>query len=204
MYCPYCGTQVPENAAFCSSCGKSLKAGMVPPSNFSVAPTPAPKKVDEKMTQTEFIRDYRKTSGFYGKCIGLGISIVGTIFMLIFLIVDIYRSVSDFSYMLIISSSKSTIDAHNIALGIMIAVLLIFLIAVLVLQSKVRGLLREESDAWRRYLGPQSGSLFSDGGYRRTSSYVPPTRTNAGSWKCTCGRVNAYYVGTCACGRKRP
>lgn len=24
MYCPYCGTQVPENAAFCSSCGKKF------------------------------------------------------------------------------------------------------------------------------------------------------------------------------------
>lgn len=204
MYCPYCGTQIQEDAVFCPKCGKTVKGGDIPTTPPAIAPTPISSHSNGKMTQTEFVRDYRKSSGFYGKCIGLGVSILGTIIVLILLIVDIYRSVSDFSYMLIISSSKSTIDAHNIALGIMIAILLIFLIAVLVLQSKVRGLLREESDAWRRYLGPQSGSLFSDGGYRRTSSYVPPTRTNAGSWKCSCGRVNAYYVGTCACGRKRP
>lgn len=204
MYCPYCGTQIPEDAAFCPKCGKTVKGGNIPATPRPTAPTPISSHSSDKMTQTEFVRDYRKGSGFYGKCIGLGVSILGTIIVLILLIVDIYRSVSDLSYMLIISSSKSTIDAHNVALGIMIAVLLIFLIAALVLQSKVRGLLREESDAWRRYLGPQSGSIFSDGGYRRTGSYVPPTRTNAGSWKCTCGRVNAYYVGTCACGRRRP
>ena len=29
---------------------------------------------------------------------------------------------------------------------------------------------------------------------------APPV---AGNWKCTCGRVNASYVSTCACGRSK-
>lgn len=38
MFCPKCGTQNPDNAAFCSKCGNNLRAGAAP--NMGPGPQP--------------------------------------------------------------------------------------------------------------------------------------------------------------------
>lgn len=192
MYCPYCGAQIQEDAVFCPKCGKTVKGGAAPVTPPAIAPTPISNHSNGKMTQTEFIRDYRKSNGFYAKCIGLGVSIVGTIVMVILLIVDIYRMNTDLLYQTVLYEQSRYGDGgagHAIMLTVMIILLLAFLIAALVLQSKVRWSLYDESIEWKRYQDPRNGK--SNG--------------SRNLWKCPrCGKYNASYVGTCGCGRKRP
>lgn len=49
MYCPNCGTANPDDSAFCSSCGGSLKASnpSEPSLGASVNPTPGETRIDE-------------------------------------------------------------------------------------------------------------------------------------------------------------
>lgn len=184
MYCPYCGTQIPEDAAFCPKCGKTMKGR-----NASSIQKQKPIISNGKMTQTEFIRDYRKRWGFYPKCIGLGISIVGVIIMLILLLVELYRYNTDFSHQMELALEFEYGDGgagYFLTIGIMALLFLLFLVISLVLQSKVRAVLRNEVDDWKRYA---------------KSSYNDVTA----QWKCpNCGKLNASYVGTCGCGTRRP
>ena len=56
------------------------------------------------------------------------------------------------------------------------------------------------------YSTPKYGyntSLFSDKPTERSSSGTHRTNMQGNGWRCTCGRVNAHYTGTCACGRTK-
>jgi len=49
-------------------------------------------------------------------------------------------------------------------------------------------------------------SNLAQSGYRTVShDTISMNRTilNPGEWRCTCGKINALYVGTCGCGRAR-
>ena len=38
----------------------------------------------------------------------------------------------------------------------------------------------------------------------RTREVTKTDIAGRGSWRCSCGLLNAYYVGTCTCGRGKP
>lgn len=45
MFCPHCGTQLPDGSAFCAQCGAGLEAAAPPPAPQAPAPPPAPTAV---------------------------------------------------------------------------------------------------------------------------------------------------------------
>ena len=66
--------------------------------------------------------------------------------------------------------------------------------------------LKEELEKLERGELMPRDSVVSVSGSREASGYrytTGPVQLAGGSWRCTCGRVNPSYVGTCACGRNK-
>lgn len=54
--------------------------------------------------------------------------------------------------------------------------------------------------------GQQAPNLFSDAVQAKPTASAQPAQSQAASaanWTCSCGRVNARYVSTCACGKNK-
>lgn len=217
MYCSHCGAQIPDDSAFCPSCGqKPGRAGdpavqtaapqTAPPPQTSYA-QPAPRYVETVQTEAEFKRDYRSIHHYWNYFAASFVCIAAWIAILIIVLV----MTNDYA-----EAHRITSEEIGQSNTILIITFIVMAIISGLLQRKARSIDKEAENEYRNYkrrIQNQSGaksssSIFSDSNGRNLgySSRVNPPRTSIPSngWRCPdCGRVNASYVGTCACGRRK-
>lgn len=226
MYCSHCGAQIPDDSAFCPSCGqKPGRAGdpavqtaapqSAPPPQTSYA-QPAPRYVETIQTEAEFIRNYRSLNHYeIYTALYVACRVIDIVFGIIYIIVMI----SDMSSHQIAAKYFTEYFFEHyffkyivVLLGVEIGIgILEYLF-----RKKAKSIDAEAKSAYKSYLYKINGgtpvkslsSIFSDSNSKNLgySSKANPPRTSipANGWRCPdCGRVNASYVGTCACGRRK-
>lgn len=226
MYCSHCGAQIPDDSAFCPSCGqKPGRAGQpaaqtpapqtAPPPQASYA-QPASRYVETIQTEAEFIRDYRSLHHYETyKTLGIACRIIDIASFIIILIILI----SDVSSHPIATKYFGEYFLKEIIGKYVLMILIIgvpLAIGATVFQKKADTIDQEARNGYHNYkkrMGIQgsirnSSSIFSDSNGQNLgySSKAAPPRIYIpqNSWKCpACGRINANYVGTCACGRRK-
>lgn len=217
MYCSHCGAQIPDDVAFCPSCGqKPSKAGQPaaqtaapqtappPPANYA---QPAPRYVETIKSEAEFKRDYRSIHHYWNYFAASFVCIAGWIAILIIVLV----MTNDYA-----EAHRITSEEIGQSNTILIITFIVMAIISGLLQRKARSIDKEAENEYRNYKrriqnqggAKSSSSIFSDSNGRNLgySSKVSPPRTSipTNGWRCPdCGRVNASYVGTCACGRRK-
>lgn len=223
MYCSHCGAQIPDDSAFCPSCGqKPGRAGdpaaqtaapqSAPPPQTSYA-QPAPRYVETIKSEGEFIQEYRNLHNYGTYKTGQTIFKVGEPIFLIGYLIWVFVDVNErFGQWW---SRSATWDDYFAYLPVPLVVIVVCGIFEYLLSKRVNDIDSTAASEYRRYkrkmgIGgiQSSSSIFSDSNSKNLdySSKANPPRTSipANGWRCPdCGRVNASYVGTCACGRRK-
>lgn len=218
MYCSHCGAQIPDDAAFCPSCGqKPGRAGQpaaqtaapqtAPPPSVSYA-QPTPRYVETIQTEAEFIQNYRNFQR-YGIYSAIWIAL-----QVLYIVADVVLGI--WFLVMILNEPRDFIKLFFLYLLIG----LIITVSCVVWQHRMKKNMQEidaaAKSAYKNYQYKinggtpvkNSGSIFSDSNSKNLgrSSRINPPRTSVPSngWRCPdCGRVNASYVGTCACGKRK-
>lgn len=212
MYCSHCGAQIPDDSAFCPKCGqKPGKAGepaaqTAPPPQAGYAQS-ASKYVETIQTEAEFKRDYRSLHHYWNYFAASLICVAAWIVILIYVLV----TTNDYA-----EAHRITSEEMGQVRIILIITFIVAAIASTLLQRKARSIDKEAETEYINYKrrienqgGPQrSSSIFNNSNRRNFNpsgrANPPYTRTPLNSWRCpVCGRMNASYVGTCACGRRK-
>lgn len=209
MYCSHCGSQIPDDSAFCPKCGqKPGKAGQ-PAVQSPQAASPSyqqqaqPVFVKSTKSRLEFSEEYYRDHQYYQwKKTKRSTSICATLLLILpWLAILIFQEDLD------MSQSEFT---NLVIVCYVLAVIVYILCGVAI--SKMKKIETEAEKAYRNYeqnlergqTSGRSGPIFSDSGRSNRSRSSAPVNSTYG-WKCSaCGRVNADYVGTCACGKRKP
>lgn len=218
MYCSHCGAQIPDDSAFCPSCGqKPGRAGdpavqtaapqSAPPPQTSYA-QPAPRYVETIKSEGEFIQEYRNLHNYGTYSVASIVTrIIGAAFIIIWFIwvfSDIQERQHDFGSGWIRLMGFDGFMLNYFLLPFIVAI--ICSVITYFLKKQMKTINEQASSEYRRHRRSSShdtrnsSPIFRDRSRStsKTSSYVP------NGWRCPdCGRMNASYVGTCACGRRK-
>lgn len=211
MYCSHCGAQIPEDSAFCPKCGqKPGRAGepVAQTAAASTAPPPYPQQtqpvyVRSTKSRLEFTEEYYRDHQYYNwqktkRPTNIGGLILFALPWLAILILQDNLNMSENEFISVV--------IYCYVAGV------ICMILWGVAMTKMKKIEAEAENAYRNYernlergqTSSRSSSIFSDSGRSNRNRASAPVNSTYG-WKCpSCGRVNANYVGTCACGKRKP
>ncbi len=142
--------------------------------------------INSMMTKSEFLSDYYKKRPWYYVFLLLTIAcFLGAVFLLIFngsVLINIRYNFSSFG-----SAEMMKFYLCLVAVGLIIMIVPCFFFT--------KRFNSEASDAYSKYLA---------GLEMKPDISEEKLEAGENEWKCkACGRVNAYYVGTCGCGERR-
>ncbi len=216
MYCSHCGAQIPDDAAFCPSCGqKPGKAGqpavqVAPPPSQPVYAAPVQTTyVQPIKSRLEVIKEYRETHGYYGYIAGAILFALADITCFIVLLVKFV----DLANHPIRTYLTETQESILFWLFFCLALSVLFSICSNIMRKKAKDVNLEAENEYKNYCyqmensgrARNTSSIFSDSNRRNLNSSGRAASTPSNGWRCPdCGRINASYVGTCACGKRKP
>lgn len=185
MFCRQCGAEVGDEDTFCTKCGFDLKNGIAKKQEKKEYVN---QRVYRQPTYTHINPMYSPGGMQTKKVYGVGKIISGIIMIIVG--IAMYSSTSSVKNDMSMDTLRYYLDsdyqANTDMMGFLAAVLIIAGIILLILGLKGK----------KEY-------MYSNGldvtGYGILNSNGPTI-----GWKCSrCGRINAEYVGSCACGNKK-
>ena len=210
MYCSHCGAQIPEDSAFCPKCGqKPGRAGepVAQTAAASTAPPPYPQQtqpvyVRSTKSRLEFTEEYYRDHQYYSWQKTKRTTSIGATILLVlpWLAILIFQEDLD------MTQSEFT----NLVIVCYVVAVIFYIICGAVLM-KMKRIEAEAENAYQSYernlergqTSGRSSSIFSDSS-RGNPNLSSAAANSTYGWKCpSCGRVNANYVGTCACGKRK-
>lgn len=224
MYCSHCGAQIPDDSAFCPKCGQKPGQAGQPAAQTAAASTAPPVQpvyavpvqttyVQPMKSRSEVIREYRETHGYYGYCTGAILFGLADITCFIVLLVKFI----DLANHPIRTYLTETQESILFWLFFCLFLSVVFSICSNIMIKKAKNVNEEAENEYKNYCyqmenggrARNTSSIFSDSNRRSVNGsgnhVPPPANVSPGSWKCPfCGRINASYVGTCACGNRKP
>ena len=223
MYCSHCGAQIPDDAAFCPSCGQKPGRASQPAAQTAAPQTapppqasyaqPAPRYVEAIKSEGEFIQEYRNLHNYtiytnlliFCKIADV-VFTLGYLFWMFYDIQDRYGE-----YWSRIMDFEDFLAYLPLWLGVSLGITIVGY----VMQKKKKEIDQSAQSEYQKYKqklethGTKSSASISSDNNNRNLGYsgkVHPSSTSIppNSWRCpNCGRTNTNYVDTCVCGGKK-
>lgn len=185
MICKHCGNQTSDIKPTCSCCGRSVHGSSAKPTTITNTQTPPPLNAGK---QISLLEDEIKRAQKNKKRSIIDICYQIALFLIFRL--DVF----DRSFIDVLDTSSGIESAFEVVLGLLHDYY--FIVAIIMICCDFYSIYKSNANV--------EDCISKIASLRETSSPgTAQSPSGINGWKCTCGKINADYVSSCVCGKRK-